>query len=190
MTTTAKYTTEMSVEEILSSPAFIEKFEKTASEMPFLQELLSSLAGERPFTTNIKAVRTAAEKILRKLSTKPHYSEEEIGDFLRGNIIAQDDADAQALLGHLRDVAEIIALDDFSNNPTPWGYNGININILSPEGNKVEVQIHTPETIAVQNALHSLYEEWRNELEVPLYVFEESKRLADEARRQVRGEQA
>lgn len=175
------YTTAMSVEEVMSTETFVAKYEAVTSEKPYLTTLLAELAQHRSYKIGCKAMKTAAEKILRKLPVKPHYSENEIADLLRGNIVAQNAEDAQGLLSQLQEQAEVIALDDYSKEPNAWGYNGININILTPNGHKVEVQIHTPETIAVQNALHGLYEEWRNELEIPLWVFEKAKSMAKEA---------
>jgi hypothetical protein len=171
----------------MSSKSFITKYQDTVVEEPYLADLLSTLAsGTRPFQTNLKDPRTAAGKILRKLPVKPHYSEQEIADFLRGNIIAHDQDDAQAVLQQLHTAATVISVDNYVQAPTTWGYDGININIQTPGGNKAEVQIHTPETLAVQKALHPLYEEWRNATEIPLEVFAEAQRLADEARNQVR----
>ena len=41
-------------------------------------------------------------------------------------------------------------------------YNGINVKLLSPGGQKLEVQFHTPESFAVKNGpMHQLYEAWR-----------------------------
>jgi hypothetical protein len=41
-------------------------------------------------------------------------------------------------------------------------YKGINTNYRSPDGQKFEVQFHTPESFALKNGeLHSLYEKWR-----------------------------
>lgn len=176
-----KYTTNMSVEEVLNTETFVAKYEAVTSEKPYLTSLLAELAAGRSYKVGCKAKKTAAEKILRKLPSKPHYSEDEIADLLRGNIVAQNAEDAQMLLSQLQEQAEVIALDDYSKEPNAWGYNGINLNILTPNGHKVEVQIHTPETIAVQHALHGLYEEWRNELEIPLWVFEQAKKMAKEA---------
>lgn len=176
-----KYTTTMSVEDVMNSVTFVTKYEAVTSEEPYLTSLLAQLAQHRSFKVGCKAMQTAAEKILRKLPSKPHYSEDEMADLLRGRIVANDAKDAQMLLSQLQEKVEIIALDNYSINPNVWGYNGINLNILTPNGHKVEVQIHTPETRAVQKALHGLYEEWRNELEIPLEVFEKAKRMAKEA---------
>ena len=41
-------------------------------------------------------------------------------------------------------------------------YNGINVRLISPDRQKLEVQFHTPESYEVKNGpMHRLYEEWR-----------------------------
>lgn len=40
-------------------------------------------------------------------------------------------------------------------------YNGINTTIKSPDGQKFELQYHTPESYVVKDAMHVLYEKWR-----------------------------
>ncbi|GCE32185.1 hypothetical protein KDA_76690 [Dictyobacter alpinus] len=183
------YNSSMTIEDILHTPSFEAKYEAVTSELPFLLDLISGLADGREYKVGVKEKATAAQKILRKLPVKPDYTEENLGDLIRGNIIASDTEDAQYLLSQLQKVATLVALDNYAINPTAWGYNGINTNILSPNGHTVEVQIHTPETRAVQKALHPLYTEWRNEVEVPLWVFEEARRLADEARKNLKAAQ-
>lgn len=46
-----------------------------------------------------------------------------------------------------------------------WGvknvYKGLNIKLLSPDDNKIELQIHTPESLEAKERAHKLYEEQR-----------------------------
>lgn len=177
-----KYSPTASVDDILKSPSFQDKYTKTTAEKPFLDNLLSSISGDRKFSTQAKDINTAASKIVRKLEFKPNYSEDSIGDMLRGNIIANDSSDAQSLLHILEQNVKIESVENYVDKPTVWGYQGININIRTPNGNLAEVQIHTPESIAVQKALHPLYEKWRGEKVIPTEVYEQSKKVADETR--------
>lgn len=41
-------------------------------------------------------------------------------------------------------------------------YKAIHINAMSPNGQKFELQMHSPETLKVNAETHKLYEEWRN----------------------------
>lgn len=177
-----KYTPDISSGRIAQSPSFLAKYKSTTAEEPYLKEVLGAAAGDRPFTTNLKDPNTAASKILRKLKTKPDYSEDSIGDFLRGNIVARDSSDAKNILTQLEQNVNIESIDDFISNPNQWGYQGINLNIRTPQGNLAEIQIHTPSSEAVQKALHPLYEKWRDADEVPLSVFEEARKIADDVR--------
>ena len=41
-------------------------------------------------------------------------------------------------------------------------YKGINVQLVSPTGQKLEVQFHTQESFEMKNGpMHNLYEEWR-----------------------------
>lgn len=183
-TPSTTYSPTASIEDIKNSPTFQAKYKSTTEEKPFLDSLLSDLSGDRQFKTATKDITTTAEKIVRKLPSKPEYSENVIGDMLRGNIIAKDAADAQSLLQSLGQKVKVENVENYVNQPTVWGYQGININIRTPNGNLAEVQIHTPESIAVQKALHPLYEKWRNESVIPKEVFDQSKAVADFARKE------
>ena len=40
-------------------------------------------------------------------------------------------------------------------------YKGINIQLVSPTGQRIELQFHTPESLKVKGIIHDLYESWR-----------------------------
>ena len=55
-------------------------------------------------------------------------------------------------------VAEVKNTWTDPNNP----YNGINVKLISPTNQKLEVQFHTPESYELKNGpMHQLYEQWR-----------------------------
>lgn len=174
------YSPTASVKDVLDSESFISKYQSTTAEKPFLDSVLSDVSQGREYTTNLKDVNTAAEKIVRKLRTNPSYSEESIGDMLRGNIIAKDSADAITMLQELSQKVKVQSVDDYINNPSAWGYQGMNVNIRTPNGNLAEVQIHTPLSMEIQKKLHPLYEKYRNAETIPTSVYEESKKIAQE----------
>jgi len=41
-------------------------------------------------------------------------------------------------------------------------YKGIHINAVTPNGQKFEIQFHSPESLKVKDVIHPMYEEWRN----------------------------
>lgn len=180
MSPSITYSPTASVGDIVSSKSFIDKYNSTTAEKPFLDDLLSSVAGDRSHITNIKDKTIAAEKIVRKLKSKPAYSEENLGDLLRGNVIANDTTDANNMLQQLSQKVKVESVDDFINRPSQWGYQGMNVNVRTPNGNLAEVQIHTPQSVEIQKALHPLYEKYRNADSIPVEAYAESKRIADE----------
>lgn len=169
------------VDDVLSDKSFITKYNDTISEKDFLQAIIGEVSDGREFKTGVKEINTAAGKIIRKLADKPNYTVNNLGDLIRGNIIADDAADAKVVLESLQAKLgdKVKEVEDYSANPNAWGYQGININIETPKGNTAEIQIQTPLSLKVQQALHPLYEKWRNEKEIPMSVFEESRRIAD-----------
>ncbi|MBS5267601.1 MAG: head morphogenesis protein, partial [Clostridiales bacterium] len=40
-------------------------------------------------------------------------------------------------------------------------YNGVNTTVKAPNGQKFEIQYHTPESYKVKDTMHGLYEKWR-----------------------------
>lgn len=173
-------------EDVLGDKGFLTKYNSTIGEEKSLRDTLTKVAGDREILINKKDIKTAAEKIVRKLPTKPDYSEEKIGDFLRSTIVAKDSVDAKGLLAKLKENANVVDVEDHTKETNPWGYEGINAMIKTDKGNLNEVQIHTPESIAVQNASHSFYEKWRNAKEIPESAFAEAKAIADKARAEFR----
>lgn len=180
LTPSSIYSPTASVKDVLGSKSFIDKYQSTIKEKPFLDNLLSDLSQGRSFTTKIKDINTAAEKVIRKIKVKPEYSENNIGDLLRGNIIANDSTDATNMLQQLQQKVKAESVDDYINNPSQWGYQGINVNIKTPNGNLAEVQIHTPLSMEIQKQLHPLYEKYRNADTIPVEAYEESKRIVKE----------
>jgi len=57
-----------------------------------------------------------------------------------------------------------------SRNP----YNGINVTLMSPNGQKFELQFHTPQSLEVKEVMHKLYEEAR----LPTTTLERKNELA------------
>jgi hypothetical protein len=55
---------------------------------------------------------------------------------------------------------DIIEVDNKYLNPDN-NYKAVHINAMSPNGQKFELQIHSPESLGVKNKIHPLYEEWR-----------------------------
>lgn len=63
-----------------------------------------------------------------------------------------------------------------------WGgkyYQGINVQLLSPQGTTFELQFHTPQSFAIKQASHAVYEIRRNPASTPEQIAEAKQRSLD-----------
>ncbi len=107
------------------------------------------------------------DSYLRKIRSNynPDGNEYEIKDILRYTYTSDPDEYASKTLKSIDAYKELgyntIEVKNYwlnKNNP----YNGINTIVISPEGQKFELQYHTPGSFAVKNGeMHKLYEKWR-----------------------------
>lgn len=172
------------VDDVLRNEGFISKYNSTISERPSLEAILKKVAGDREIKIGEKEKKTTAEKIISKLERRPNYNENDVTDMLRSTIIAKDSADKQAMLEGLKKHANVVDEDIHTKENNVWGYEGTHAIIETKNGNKIEVQIHTPEELFVDRKLHPFYEEWRRKEEVPEWVFDKSQQLAEQYRQE------
>ena len=181
-----KYTPTTSSREIMEDADFNAIYNAAKKEEPYLTNIISELAEGRNHKVGVKEKKTAAGKILRKLPKKPDYTEKDLGDLVRGNIVAKNNDDAMALTARLHEKAEVVSVEDYISNPNAFGYQGININIRTPNGVMGEVQIHTPESIKVQKAIHPIYTKYRDQIDktgiTPFKAYVESWEAAEKAK--------
>jgi hypothetical protein len=107
------------------------------------------------------------ESYLRKieLNYNPSGTEYEVKDILRYTFTAPSSELADKTMKSIDLFADkgynVSELKNYwldNNNP----YNGINTFMKSPNGQRFEVQYHTPESFGVKNEkMHTIYEEWR-----------------------------
>lgn len=164
LTPSHKYSPDISAADVLRDPGFISHYYNTIKAFPELQKLMGNWAGKNEVITDIKNIETAAGKIRRKIDEKKYgYDETQIGDLIRGQIIVKTPADAMKMLEKI-DKSGLIEgpIENYFTSPKPENYRGVHVNIRTPEGNALaEIQIHTPITKAIQNALHPLFEKFR-----------------------------
>lgn len=55
---------------------------------------------------------------------------------------------------------KVIQFENFYNHPKA-GYKGLHLDVVSPEGQQYELQIHSDDSMKVKNELHPLYEKFR-----------------------------
>lgn len=88
----------------------------------------------------------------------------EISDANRYTMVASQDAYTDSVDNALTEMTNIGY--DVTNAKNYWvegnNYKGINVAMLSPEGDRVELQFHTPESLELkESSNHALYEAWR-----------------------------
>ena len=118
-------------------------------------------------TVGLKYRIKGKDSYLRKIRSNysPEGNEYEIKDILRytytADVTEYTDKTLKAIDAH-RDLGyNTIEIKNYwlnKNNP----YNGVNTVMISPGGQKFELQYHTPTSFAVKNGeMHKLYEKWR-----------------------------
>lgn len=109
------------------------------------------------------------------------YSGFEINDIIRYTYGADSSSLVEKTLSSIDDLKKmgyntIRVKNSWLDNSNP--YNGINTTVQAPNGQKFEIQYHTPESFELKNnELHKLYEEQRNILDEksPRYIELEDK---------------
>lgn len=101
----------------------------------------------------------------------------EISDVLRYTLICPDDAYSQEVPAAIAQLtARGYTLTKFRN---AWGgkfYQGVNVQLMSSEGVRVELQFHTPQSFAIKQASHEVYEIRRSPVSTPEQVAEATRR--------------
>ena len=147
--------------------------ESEAKITPKLQEIADGLSCEmRGLEYSVKTASSTRDKIERKRhdalnSSEAMPSDEEIvngmWDLVRYTAVSPHDEMAGAARKFVEKLTEQgYTVTDLENkwldaNP----YNGIHLGVVSSEGQKFELQIHSNESLAVKDKLHPLYEERR-----------------------------
>lgn len=166
----------------------MEQYEKLPSKIKMLYA--NAISGEEKVTTDIERslkknnMRMIGEKYAIKQPASVHRKIAEIRDENPVEVKTDEEAFAmmhdvmrytgvssarnlvsqtmKTLHGMMDDGYEIVELKN------TWGstrnpYNGINCKVVSPSGEKIEVQFHTPQSFDMkERKQHKFYEEWRD----------------------------
>ena len=146
---------------------------KITRDVRALEQNGSYLAG---LNHRIKEEDSLMHKILTdamKDSVDLEKAADGIGDVLRYTLVIRDE-------DYSRQVPE--AMEKLTKNNykvlkfrNAWGgkfYQGINVQLLNPSGIKTELQFHTPNSYAIKQASHEVYEIRRNPASTPTEVAE------------------
>lgn len=85
----------------------------------------------------------------------------DIADNLAGRVVVEQN-NIPIQIENIKKNFDIKEIQNFFENPTEWGYRGVNIKVKLPNGTLGEIQIQTPESLTITNKIHKLYEKWRN----------------------------
>ena len=129
---------------------------------------------------DIKRLSSILDKIGRKRIKKP-YSASDMGDLIRGDLMVDSPSQALKVLDSMKEYVEPGSVGNHFEAPNEWGYRGMNYNIKLPDGTITEVQVHTPLSSAIKDAIHPLYSKYRSSTEIPESAFIESRKLAEQA---------
>lgn len=149
----------------------------------------NSQAAEKPFIDNIKKATGYVPEVrikspeslggkierLTKIYGKSHT---EISDVLAGRLVVPT-TEIDAAIADIRDNFEVTQLSDLRKKPSKYGYYGVNMQVKLPNGQKAEIQVHSPYSLAHSNETHTLYEKYRNTPESRLMDTERAERDKD-----------
>jgi len=120
---------------------------------------------------SVKTPRSFAEKIERVMSKNPEISRKECVQDLRDTLRytrlckAEDIAnETDKMISRLKEKGyTFCTLNNYYMHPyIPTNYRGIHLNFISPQGNLIELQIHSPESFKAKQEGHELYEKIRS----------------------------
>ena len=124
----------------------------------------------------IKEESSLMQKILTdavKDNVNLSQAADNIGDVLRYTLVIKDEDYSRQVPEAMQKLTESgYQVVKFNN---AWGgkfYQGINVQLLSPSGVKTELQFHTPNSYAIKQASHGVYEIRRNPESTPEEVAE------------------
>lgn len=154
---TKKHKSHTLARQLISRASAAEKY--VTADMQSLEDSESHLAG---LDARLKSEESLARKIESNAAEKSlGYEEAACGvrDVLRYTLVSDNDRYNEQVRASLQKLeAAGYRVVKFSN---AWGgkfYQGINVQLLSPAGVPVELQLHTPQSYSVKQASHGVYE--------------------------------
>jgi hypothetical protein len=135
---------------------------------------------------SVKTASSVEDKIQRKLKDSNGTKSDEqivneIGDLVRYTQMSEHNklvANTRKTIARLEQLGYSAPKLDNRYLVPNASYKGIHLDVVSPQGQRFELQIHSPDSMAVKNATHKMYEEARNVNTTP----ERAKQLTDQMR--------
>ncbi len=157
-------TTSVNGEQVSNS--HIQFYKNAMSHEPEITEMVTGLANQQDMgTEGIEYRLKGWDSFIRKVKTEtkvdPNY---EVKDLIRYTLTAPADQLTQRTLDTMAQLEKAgyktTIVKNTWDNPES-AYKGINTTVESPDGVKFELQYHTPESYAMKDQTHKLYEEFR-----------------------------
>lgn len=144
----------------------IQFYKNAMSHEPEITEMIQGLVDEQGMGTEgieyrLKGWDSFIRKVKTETKTDPNY---EVKDLIRYTLTASPEELTQKALTTMKRMEEAGYKTTIVKNT--WdapnaSYRGINTTVESPDGVKFEMQYHTPESYAMKDHTHKLYEEQR-----------------------------
>lgn len=134
---------------------------------PVMNEIAAAVGGEMfGLEFSVKTASSLERKVQKKMSEKGYTEDEALasmGDIVRYTQLIEHDKIADSCTQTLHKLQE--KGYNVSGIENTWlserAYKGINVDVISPEGQKFELQFHSKESMEVKNMIHPLYEKQR-----------------------------
>lgn len=134
-------------------------------------ELMTSIAGKlnaelAGLKNRLKEPKSLAEKIgllaVNEFDGNYALAAQSIKDALRYTMVVDSSRYASTVTNSL----EILSSENYSVKVKNYWkdgsvYKGVNLQLVDPNGQMIELQFHTPESLKVKGIIHPLYESWR-----------------------------
>lgn len=169
------------------------QYQKAVQNHQLLSDLLTKVGYQttsRPIT-NLKNPDTTIKKVVEKrVDEDSNYDLNDVGDISRGRLVFADEKALRTGLNTLkseakRDGIRVVKEQDMFTNPDSEaqksGYKGYHVDLEMPNGQHVEVQLHTVNSYASAMLTHAIYQSYGDN--PPKTAAAESKAVADHVMR-------
>lgn len=133
--------------------------QKMQTKIPELEQFVKETTGLTP-NSRIKDIGSLQGKIQRYIGRGEDPLK--IADTLGTRIPATTPQNAIEIANKLQSTGKIVETQNFFQNPTNWGYEGINMKVRLQDGSLAEIQVHTPQSLEIATKIHKVYTKWRD----------------------------
>jgi GTP pyrophosphokinase len=149
--------------------------EKGGVLVPQIVEELSRTLAEGDLKANVSGREKSPYSIWRKMQTK-NVSFEQLADIMAFRIVVADVAQCYQALGLLHGRYQVLPqrFKDYISVPKPNGYRSLHTGVIGPFGQRIEIQIRTPEMQEQAErgvAAHWIYKQGGPSTDAPQYAW-------------------